>query len=160
MKVNFSKTVLLQILYFVNRLQNKSNWKVNRIKFYKNIAVCQKKIIEFLKFKYPRNKKGFVPTELEELFYGINDSEHTDYDLLINAGINFDYESIKAYERKEVIRQIKKFLNAIIIESNRSFDMFRIRMEDVFKDLDGNFKIGRKISENTRTYSDIESENL
>ena len=80
------------------------------------------------------------------MFYGINDSEHTDYDLLINAGIHFDYESIKAYERKEVIRQIKRFLNAIIIESNRSFDMFRIRMEDVFKDLEGSFKIGRKIS--------------
>lgn len=55
-----------------------------------NIAACQKKIIEFLKFKYPRNKKDFVPTDLENLFYGINDSEHTDYDLLINAGVHFD----------------------------------------------------------------------
>lgn len=66
-----------------------------------------------------------MPTELDELFYGIDDSEHTDYDLLINAKVNFDYESIRAYERKEVVKQIKTFLNAIIRESNRSFDMFR-----------------------------------
>ena len=65
LKVNFSKIVLLQVLNLVNRLQNKPNWKSHRIKFFTSISTCQKKIIEFLKFKYPRNKKEFVPTELE-----------------------------------------------------------------------------------------------
>lgn len=64
LKVTFSKIVLLQVLNLVNRLQNKANWKAHRIKFFTNISACQKKIIEFLKFKYPRNKKEFVPTEL------------------------------------------------------------------------------------------------
>lgn len=91
------------------------------------------------------------------MFYGIDDSEHTDYDLLINAEINFDVEAIRDYERQEVIKQIKKFLNAIIIETNRSFDYFRTRMEEIFKDIDGTFKIGRKISENVATYSDLDS---
>lgn len=34
LKVNFSKTVLLQILNLVNRLQTKSNWKNQRVKFF------------------------------------------------------------------------------------------------------------------------------
>ena len=38
--------------------------------------------------------------------------------------------------------------------------MYRMRMEKVFKDIDGTFKISRKISENVSTYSDIESDNL
>ena len=38
--------------------------------------------------------------------------------------------------------------------------MFRLRMEKVFQDTDGTFKISRKISENVSTYSDIESDNL
>lgn len=62
LKVNFSKIILLQILNLVNRLQTNKNWKAHCIKFFTNIAACQKKIIEFLKFKYPRNKKEFVPT--------------------------------------------------------------------------------------------------
>ena len=39
--------------------------------------------------------------------------------------------------------------------------MFRTRMEEVFKDIDGcSFKIGRKISENVSIYPDVESDNL
>ena len=112
----------------VNKLQNRSNWKPQRVKFFSSIARCQKKIIEFLKFKYPRNRKDFVPTELEALFQSVDDSEHTDYDLLINSRVYFDYEKVQAYERKEVIKQIKIFLNSIIMETNRFFDYFRIKM--------------------------------
>ena len=85
LKVSFSKIILLHVLNMVNKLQNRPNWKDQRIKFFLQVAKCQKKIIEFLKFKYPRNKKDFVPTELEELFLSVDDSEHTDYDLLINS---------------------------------------------------------------------------
>ena len=81
----------------INKLQNRPNWKRQRIKFFLQLATCQKKIIEFLKFKYPRNRKDFVPAELEEVFSSMDDSEHTDYDLLINSGINFDFERMKSY---------------------------------------------------------------
>ena len=69
-----------------------------------------------------------MPTELEALFQSVDDSEHTDYDLLINSRVYFDYEKVQAYERKEVIKQIKIFLNSIIMETNRFFDYFRIKM--------------------------------
>ena len=100
LKVNFSKTILLQILNLINKLQQRPNWKKQRVSIFKKIAECQKKIIQFLEFKYPRNKKDFIPTDLEEVFQSVDDSEHTDYDLLINSGINFDYERIQSYERK------------------------------------------------------------
>ena len=160
LKVTFSKIILLNCLNMINKLQNRHNWKSQRIKFFLHLARCQKKIIEFLKFKYPRNRKDFVPTELEELFVSVDDSEHTDYDLLINAGINFDYERVMAYERKEIVKQIKLFINSIIKETNRSFEHFRMTMESIFHDVEGNFKIGRKISENVTLYQELESESI
>lgn len=154
-KVHFSKTIILQILNMINKLQERQNWKSERVQIFKKLAECQKKIIEFLEFKYPRNKKDFIPTELEEVFYPVDDSEHTDYDLLINAGIEFDYERIMSYERKEVIKQLKKLINACIIETNRFFDDFREQMQSIFNNLEGTFKIGRKISENVNVYKDL-----
>lgn len=49
-----------------------------------------------------------------EMFQDVNNSEHTDYDLLINSGIYFDDEMIRTYEKKEVLSKIKKFLNQMI----------------------------------------------
>ena len=128
LRVKFSKGILLNLLNLVNNLQKSSNWKSQMITVFKNISKAQKKIITFLKFKYPRNKKNFLPTDLIEIFQEMNDSEHTDYDLIINSKVFFDFEAIKDYERTEVISKIKKLLNAMINETNRFSDTFRSQM--------------------------------
>lgn len=160
LKVSFSKIILLNLLNMINKLQSRANWKSQRIKFFLQVSRCQKKIIEFLKFKYPRNSKDFVPTELEEIFLSVDDSEHTDNDILINAGINFDSEKIRDYERREVTKQIKLLINSMLRETNRAFDFFRLKMEGLFQGVEGSFKIGRKLSENISPYSELESDSL
>ena len=67
----------------IGKLQKGKNWNRYKMEIFKNIAEKQRKIIEFLKFKYPRNKKAFDPTELDEMFQVMDDSEHTDNDILI-----------------------------------------------------------------------------
>ena len=114
MRVKFSKKILLNIINLLSELQKSPSWKEERVEIFKVLSRAQKKVIEFLKFKYPRNKKNFLPTELIEIFQEMNDSEHTDYDLLINSKIFFDYDSIKDHEKTAVISKIKEFLNKLI----------------------------------------------
>ena len=59
-----------------------------------------------------------------------------------------------------MIKQLKKLINACILETNRFFEDFREQMEKIFTNLEGTFKIGRKISENVNIYKDLESNTM
>jgi hypothetical protein len=96
-KISFSKLILLNLLNLIGKLQNMSCWNTEKIHVFSNIAKRQKRVIEFLKYKYPRNKKHFIPKEIADMFQELNDSEHTDNDLLINTKVFFDEEAINSY---------------------------------------------------------------
>ena len=45
LKANISRIILLEIICMVNQLQKGKNWKEERLRVFRSIANCQKKII-------------------------------------------------------------------------------------------------------------------
>lgn len=153
--VRISKKILLNILNLVIELQKSSNWKKEKLTVFLNLSRAQKKIIEFLKFKYPRNKKHFIPSDLNDIFEDVNDTYHTDFDLLVNSAIFFDSDEVRDHGRKFIVMKIKEFFNKIIRETNRFYDSYKSNMEKIFEKAEGTFKIGRKISDNVSGFVDV-----
>lgn len=118
-------------------------------------------ILEYMLKKYPPSRKKIVDTDLATKIKEVK--RHTDYayDILRNANFDFEYSSTK----HDYSRDIKRWLNALILESKAQFSKFRSTIRKIFthretidageseSHSDVEFLIGSKINECTPIYT-------
>lgn len=121
---------------------------------FKTFNKSQTVLINYIKEKYPRAGNIFVPGDLTQVFREFNMLENPENDILRNAGICFVDSSEEA-----IIKKLKQFFNILIDELDNKFPIFQnLLQERVFsrivdgKKITFNYKIGRKLPENTAKF--------
>lgn len=114
-----------------------------------------KKVISFLKLKYPQKKKVMYDPEMERLIEAFDDSQNIDFDIVYNSGCAFNSK-----ERSWV--QIKLFINRLLKEIKLNHESFTQNMLEIFTISKGNSKytvknrIGSKIDVNVPLFDEKE----
>jgi hypothetical protein len=87
----FSQSLILNIFDLINffRRVNADFWNLHRQGLLEWLEMSQRKVLEFLKTKYPRNRRVFKPLELEKELDSINNSEDPRFDIIRNIGLSF-----------------------------------------------------------------------
>lgn len=171
MKIKFSWSIMNEAFQLFNTL-NQHNTDVTLIQLTKEkkFEVARlvdreiRDILEYMLMKYPPSRKKIVDTDLAVKIKQVK--RHTDYayDILRNANFQFDYSPTK----HDYSRDIKRWLNRLIIESKAQFSKFRSTVKKIFTNRefsDGGdsqpsseveFLIGSKINQSTPIYTEEE----
>jgi len=86
--------------------------------------------------KYPQKKKTFISEEYREAIAVMDRSTDPQFDMVVKTGCFFKYDP----QRKDYQRQIKIFLNKLILESRAHYKTFAKIMKGVFKIESGEVK--------------------
>ena len=144
-KIYFSEKILVMSLKVLKVIARKTNYSYP-LSVFKLFNKTQRKLISYLKMKYPRGGPTFVPGDLAKKFQNFNMVENPDNDILRNARICFFEE-----DEKNISLKLKVMFNSIIEELNSKFPKFQaLLQEKVFvtgENKQLNYKIGRKLPE-------------
>lgn len=121
-----------------------------------------RRTLEYLIDKHPPSKHKIVDTEIAK--YVVELRNHTDLenDMLRNAGMSFASKTGKS----DFTRDIKIWINRLLLEVKAVFPKFKKNMEDIFRGFDNSsmneendeveYEIGKKLSDNIGLYSEKE----
>jgi hypothetical protein len=101
--------------------------------------------------KYPQKKKAYVSEEVMTAIPTMDRSGDPEFDVLANTGCGFRLDPT----RKGYLRQLKAFINRLIVETKQHFRGFQRTMRALFR-LDGvelDNKIGMKFKDDTPLFT-------
>ena len=114
-KIHIAQEVLYTSLNVLKLIGSKTNYEYDPgvLKKFNNLQIS---MLGYLKMKYPRGGKSFVPAELMKEFKDFDMVEEPENDILRQAGIYFG-----SGEEKVLAKTLKKFFNKIIDELDSQF---------------------------------------
>lgn len=164
-KVLISEQVLIMALDVLEVIGKQIDFSYDVGTFH-HFNKAQSSLLGYLKMKYPRAGNVFVSSDLSQKFKSFDFVENPKNDILAKFKIFFTGSS-----EANIVKQVKIFFNTIMEELDDKFPVFKNLMEEkVFKYEEGegslkktkilNYKIGRKIPENTSKFVVDDSEEL
>jgi hypothetical protein len=104
-------------------------WREHKHKLLLHFEAETAKNLDFMMVKYPQKKKTFISDEYREAIPVIDRSTDPQFDMIRKTGCFFRYDP----DRIDYYRQIKIFLNKLILESRNHYKEFRTVMREVFR---------------------------
>lgn len=141
-------------------LGQKSHHEFNESVF-KQFNDLQRSIIGYLKTKYPTGQQNFVSGDLMKVFKPFDYIDSPENDIVRQAGFYFRQELTR-----DLLKNIKEFLNELIDETDLNFPRFQKMFQDrIFKtnnkgDKSLIYRLNRRLPETISKFTSVNSNSL